>query len=123
MGAPLSEEVVARMKQLRAEGMSSYKVAEVLGVGRSTVLRYTRIEGHRRTTSTTRPNVVVDEWGYPIDPSLIGVEPIPFYPDDLPTLEFDDFEWTQAELDDAVEFAHQILDLQERGVQWDARFI
>jgi hypothetical protein len=123
MPAPLSEEIVARMKELRSQGKSSYEVAEILGVGRTTVLRHTRLPGgQRRSTHWREEQHVVDDWGYPIDRELLDVEPIPFYPDDLPDLQLDDFEWTQEELDDAVREAHTMLARQAHARKWSIRF-
>lgn len=98
------------MKRLRGLGWSAQQVADHMGVGRNTVLRHTKLpRGARRGNQWGITTAVFDAWGEPIDPLLLEDVKVPHYPDDLPDLEIDDFNWTPEELDDAVQEARRWL--------------
>jgi hypothetical protein len=101
---------------MREAGHSISEVARALGIGRSVVARRTRLPGgQKRSTHWRQAQQVLDEWGHPVDP-LVSHPPKPmsFYPDDLPDLKRDPFNWTPEELASATEEARKKLYRQTR---------
>lgn len=52
-----------------------------------------------------------------LEEDLEWIEPIAFFPDDLPTLDTNSFGWTPEEMQDAVRLANHWLHTEPLGIQ------
>ena len=101
MPSPLRAEDIERIAELRNEGHSINLIADWLNISRSTVINYSRLKsGYRRSTDWSADYQEIE-----YDSSQ---EPYFQYPDDLPRLERDEFNWTPDELAKAIHLARHI---------------
>ena len=88
MAAPKSTriplETVARIVELRHEGLSGRRVAEILGISLGSVKKYSPPSGELRNRAPNARN----DWLEPHD-EYWDVVPIPYYPPDLPDIEWE----------------------------------
>jgi len=77
----IPEEVVARIVELRHEGLSGRQVAELLGISLGSVKKYSPPSGQLRNRARNARN----DWLEPHD-EYWDVVPIPYYPPDLPDI-------------------------------------
>ena len=78
---PISPETIARIVELRHQGLSGRLVAEAVGVSLGSVRKYSPPSRELRS----RPPNARNDWLEPHD-EYWDVVPIPFYPPDLPDI-------------------------------------
>lgn len=102
----LDAATIERIKELRQQGLSLNATAAELGVSRRSVAKHQpKQQGARRSTHKPEHQEILDVDEY------ADVVPIPFFPADLPVLDFSDggFAWTKDELNEACRLARLSL--------------
>lgn len=107
-GTRLTEEDKARIFELRSQGMPPKEIAVELDISERSATRWSG--EHKRPGGGINKHTRPPDW----EDEDVSTWPTPYpqeerYPEDLPDLEIDEFNWTQEELDDAVREARRLL--------------